>query len=299
MKFYDCFIFNNELDLLEIRLKYYWDLIDVFVIVESDTTFSGKEKPFFFEENKERFKWAESKIKHLKNYVDRDKLDFDSDTSNNSLDHKTFRWNLETDQRNALELGYQDAAEEDFIIISDVDEFPKRSILEDIALSNETFHIFGSAEPAMFDLHIHYYYLNAQGPFNATIRGTSVAKKRTLSRGFPPQTQRYHTPQEIRDYRWVTDRVYSRGGWHFSYLGGVDAIIDKISSFSHTEFDTEKFKNRERIRDLLTAEPQGQMKDLFDREMNFSPVNFFTSNDYDDKLKEIIKGYPHLLYSYD
>ena len=33
------------------------------------------------------------------------------------------------------------------------------------------------------------------------------------------------------------------GGWHFSYLGGVEAIITKLSSFAHAEFDTEKVKD--------------------------------------------------------
>ena len=74
MKFYDCFLFNNELDLLEIRLKYLWDVVDTFVIVEADTTFAGEEKPLHFKENKERFKWAESKIKHVVKKVDRDKI---------------------------------------------------------------------------------------------------------------------------------------------------------------------------------------------------------------------------------
>ena len=42
MKIYDCFIFNDELDLLELRLKFLEDTVDYFVLVESERTLSGK-----------------------------------------------------------------------------------------------------------------------------------------------------------------------------------------------------------------------------------------------------------------
>ncbi|MFB6187294.1 MAG: glycosyl transferase GT17 family protein, partial [Halobacteriaceae archaeon] len=38
---YDCFIFYNELDLLEIRLNELDDVIDEFVLVEGEKTFQG------------------------------------------------------------------------------------------------------------------------------------------------------------------------------------------------------------------------------------------------------------------
>jgi beta-1,4-mannosyl-glycoprotein beta-1,4-N-acetylglucosaminyltransferase len=44
---YDCFMFCDELDLLEIRLHELADLVDKFVVVEGDLTLSGKPKPVF------------------------------------------------------------------------------------------------------------------------------------------------------------------------------------------------------------------------------------------------------------
>ena len=44
IKIIDCFIFYNELDLLEYRLNILNDVVDYFVIVESTHTFVGKEK---------------------------------------------------------------------------------------------------------------------------------------------------------------------------------------------------------------------------------------------------------------
>ena len=40
----DCFTFFNELDLLEIRLKYLYDSVDYFIIVEADKTHNGEDK---------------------------------------------------------------------------------------------------------------------------------------------------------------------------------------------------------------------------------------------------------------
>jgi len=58
----DAFLFSIELDLLEIRLHELYNVVDKFVILESDYTFTGKQKELIFQQNKERFKFAEDKI---------------------------------------------------------------------------------------------------------------------------------------------------------------------------------------------------------------------------------------------
>lgn len=67
MKIYDAFLFFNELDLLEVRLEMLYDHVDYFIISECDTTFSGISKPFYFEDNKERYSKYLDKIIHIKN----------------------------------------------------------------------------------------------------------------------------------------------------------------------------------------------------------------------------------------
>lgn len=57
------FPFLNELDLLEYRLRTMSPMVDLFVLMESPVTFSGKPKPLYFSENKERF--AQWSIHHL------------------------------------------------------------------------------------------------------------------------------------------------------------------------------------------------------------------------------------------
>ena len=63
---YDCFIFNNEIELLDLRLNILSPFVDKFIITDGDTTFSGNPKESVYLKNKERFsKWEEKIIHNL------------------------------------------------------------------------------------------------------------------------------------------------------------------------------------------------------------------------------------------
>ena len=51
----DAFVFFDELDLLESRLAYLYDFVDLFLIVESNKTFTGKSKDYYYEKNRKVF----------------------------------------------------------------------------------------------------------------------------------------------------------------------------------------------------------------------------------------------------
>ena len=104
---WDAFIFFNELDLLELRLKELEEVVDRFVLVEAPVTFSGQLKPLHFKENKDRFsRWP---IEHV---IVNDMPDGDDP------------WKRERWQRNAIRRGLYGAARNDGIMISDLDEIP-------------------------------------------------------------------------------------------------------------------------------------------------------------------------------
>lgn len=65
VKVYDAIIFSVELDLLEVRIRELWDVVDVFVILESNATFTGKPKPLTFNEHKQDFEFAKTKVRHV------------------------------------------------------------------------------------------------------------------------------------------------------------------------------------------------------------------------------------------
>ena len=93
MQIFDCFMFHNEFDLLELRLKELYDYVDCFVIVGSDLSFTCREKPYHFEINKKRYDPWIDKIKHVKF---------------KSFGH-AIPWNNEHDQRNAIMNALTDA----------------------------------------------------------------------------------------------------------------------------------------------------------------------------------------------
>ena len=58
-KVFDCFTFYNELDTLHVRFEELNDFVDYFILCESHLTHRGKEKPLYFEENKDSFEEEE------------------------------------------------------------------------------------------------------------------------------------------------------------------------------------------------------------------------------------------------
>jgi beta-1,4-mannosyl-glycoprotein beta-1,4-N-acetylglucosaminyltransferase len=102
----DCFLFFNELDLLEIRLNSLAPYISKFVLVECPVTHRGNPKRLFFDENKERFK--DFDITHL---------------VAPPIRHRN-PWVIEHYQRGYLINGIPDGDGEEIILLSDLDEIP-------------------------------------------------------------------------------------------------------------------------------------------------------------------------------
>jgi beta-1,4-mannosyl-glycoprotein beta-1,4-N-acetylglucosaminyltransferase len=116
MRLYDTFPFDGELDLLEHRLIETYDLIDKFVIVEAEETYSGLPKKLTFAENQSRFEWAAPKIRHIQ-------LDSLGRSRRSARERAAI-------QRNAIRLALHDAQPDDAILLFDVDEIASRVLLE-------------------------------------------------------------------------------------------------------------------------------------------------------------------------
>ena len=269
MKVFDCFTFFNELDLLEFRLKLLYEQVDHLVLAEANLTHSGQPKSFYFEENKARFERWENKITYLPVNQTADGLVFNKNETSYNPDSAS--WKLENEQRNAL-AGYNaNINNDDLVLLSDLDEMPDPVILKKLKPGKD---------PVVLSQLFHYYFLNCQNVgnerwWNGTIVSTGKQFKATM-------------PQELRDKRNELP-VIKKAGWHFSYLGGMDKIMEKIRSFAHTEFNKEEFLNDENI---LKEMEEG--KDIFKRPG--VRYKFVSTYYYTGYLRKIMLQYPAFLH---
>ncbi len=65
----------------------------------------------------------------------------------------------------------------------------------------------------------------------------------------------------------------SDGGWHFTWMAGVDKIIKKLESFAHQEFNKPEYKDPKKIRELINSG-----KDVL------FPQNIYEIQELNDKL---------------
>ncbi|HEU0137439.1 MAG TPA: hypothetical protein VFQ50_09115, partial [Flavobacterium sp.] len=65
--------------------------------------------------------------------------------------------------------------------------------------------------------------------------------------------------------------IIPNAGWHFSYIGGVQKIVEKLEAFAHTEYNTDHYKDINFIQNTIE-----NGKDVFGREMEFEII----PNDY-------------------
>ena len=115
---YDVFLLFNEIDLLDIRLNILENVVDKFIIIESNKTFSGKNKDLYYYKNRARFEKWWDKIEY--------KIVDNMPIGNTSEDN----WAREFHQRNIGCESIYHCNDDDIIIVSDVDEVPNPNVLK-------------------------------------------------------------------------------------------------------------------------------------------------------------------------
>jgi beta-1,4-mannosyl-glycoprotein beta-1,4-N-acetylglucosaminyltransferase len=243
-------MFFDEEMLLELRLNTLDKFVDKFVIVESAYTHSGKEKKLIFDINKY------PKFKEKINYIIVRDLphgieQIGKDDSNLEITNKEIMNALrrENFQRNTIKQGLINANDNDWIIISDLDEIPD--------LSNINFNSINK-KIIFFKQKVFYYKLNLE---LKTLRwiGSKACKKKYLK-----------SPQWLRNVKdkiypkWRLDIIFSEkrynsvfflenGGWHFSFVKKPEDIEKKLKSYlHHREYDLDPL-GIENIKNLIKS----------------------------------------------
>lgn len=293
MKVYDCFTFFNEFELLELRLNSLWDMVDYFVIVEANKTHANVPKPFNFLERQKDFKQYFKKIRYVMD---------DSVVPYKGVGD----WSIENNQRNNILQGLSDAEPDDLIFISDVDEIPNPITIQTLLDSQfdksknvELIILYYPEEYSPRTLipctcqmrtisfldyspivcwqnyHIYFFdWINRQISWEGTVIGKFKHMK---------------SPQAFRNARRFLPRL-PNGGWHFSYMGGVDKVVAKMKSAVECVELVDKDKkyiDKNFIKDAMTTGmyfPSGE---------NFSRCSIDEINL--PMLKDFLKKYPYFV----
>ncbi len=265
MKIYDCFTFFNELDLLEIRLEELYDCVDYFVIVEANKTFSGEEKEFILEKNLNRFKKWRKKIIYVK-IEDMPKINKFSlilqklmyklhpyspiPLEGLAIHLHLGKWKTQNFQRNQIIKGLQNAKDEDIVIISDLDEIPRKNKIPEIEKS-----LSKGYNRVILNTRFYCYYLN--GFIEKEWNRIKACKFSALKYYFQSK------PQEVRggwrDSNFLQKFIKNNektclikdAGWHFSYLGDTKKLLKKISALSGMEKGLKEYGNQLKLKKLI------------------------------------------------
>jgi len=281
---YDCFAFFNELDLLEIRLNELDGVVDKFVIVEATRTFQKKPKPLYFQENRERFAAFEHKIIYV--LVDRYPNFFSKFRIPNAWDYDNY-------QKEQILQGLKECKPDDIIIVSDLDEIPDPQKITDFK---------DKPGVKVFQQYVSYYFLNYVCTHHYDYGGKAISQKNENGFGFWRGSvmldyKDIRTIKKTRSLRDIEDKntiVIREGGWHFSYMGGIQKIIQKIESWAHKEYNIDRYKDPAHIEEVIR---KGEY--LFDDEMKFELVNIMKSElpfplyikDNQEKYASLIKEF--------
>ena len=254
MAIYDCFQYFNEDHMVDLRLNILDRYVDYFVISESTKTHQGKSKKINFDIKK--FSKFKKKIKFIV-------ADYENEIKFNN--HTGGESPVEQHQRNSLVKGIKDASPEDFIILSDSDEIPDLTKLNEIK-KNKKFVAFSQK--------LFMYKLNLQNLNELNWIGSRITKKKHIK-----------TMQDLRNLKfknypfWRLDKLDQQiidAGWHFSYLHTPEKILNKIKSFSHGEYNTTNLSEKSIEEKILNNE------DLFGRGLNFKRIEI--DNSYPDYI---------------
>ena len=249
MKIVDCFMYFDEDLVLDIRLNTLNDIVDKFVIAEATRNHAGKNKKLNFNIN--NFLKFKNKIEYL--VIDDLPTKVESSKKNWHENHIRDQY-----QRNALAKGYKDDEPEDWIMISDIDEIPDPEKIKKLDIKKKY---------ACFLQKNFQSKINLLNTTDGLWPGTKICQKKDLKS--PQWLRNIKTKRRLfwNIFRDKQPQLIENAGWHFSFLKSPSEIKQKIISYSHQEFNKDKFINERSIEKKIQ-----KGEDLFERNIKYKPI---------------------------
>ncbi|KZV17807.1 hypothetical protein F511_01616 [Dorcoceras hygrometricum] len=199
---YDAVLFSNEVDILKIRWEELYPYVTEFVLLESNSTFTGLPKPYVFSSVRDQFKFLEPRL-------------------NYGLVPGRFKkgenpFVEEAYQRLALDYLLKQAGiqDDDLLIMSDVDEIPSRHTINLLRWCDGT--------PSILHLRLKNYlysfeFLVDNNSWRASVHIYQSGK-----------TKYAHYRQ--------SDEILADAGWHCSFcFRHIHEFIFKMKAYSHVD----------------------------------------------------------------
>jgi beta-1,4-mannosyl-glycoprotein beta-1,4-N-acetylglucosaminyltransferase len=228
---YEIFMFNDELDLLEIKLAELYDFVDKFILIEATHTHSNIPKPLWYTLNEERFARYKDKIINMVcnfNQTDLYKSQYEKYKCRKEINDIWFREHFQRDF--AVISNQVQFADDDIIIVSDVDELVNKHTLkrhiDEVGINGIT----------RLEMQHYIYNFNLRIVFPTIWRHTYVAKYEHLKPfdgmlSYIRHSYKFTNPEYF-------EILVNNMGWHFSYLMTPECIVNnKFKSFAHADDD--------------------------------------------------------------
>jgi beta-1,4-mannosyl-glycoprotein beta-1,4-N-acetylglucosaminyltransferase len=209
----DSFMFNDEFDVLEMRLMELYDVVDDFVLVEADVDHQDHPKPYRFSD------YLGQGGQRFDAYLD--KITIVKATDLPTAEEFPDAWSREHAQREWIGQGLIaiGVEQDDILMQSDVDEIPRAIVVRSLDPGGELIVIGQRCHFFAVD----WFYDEV---WKGTVAGTVGAV--VMAGHLMPFTR-------MRDARMTARCPVLDGGWHLSWLGGPDRVAAKVHSFCHPE----------------------------------------------------------------
>ncbi|KAL2528937.1 beta-1 [Forsythia ovata] len=235
---FDAVLFSNEVDMLTIRWKELYPYITRFVLLESNSTFSGLLKPYYFDMNWEEFKFVEPRLTYAR-----------------------IGGRFRRGENPFVEEGYQRVAldqllkiagieDDDLLIMSDVDEIPSSHTINLLRWCDDI--------PPILHLQLKNYLYSFEFKFDDQSWRASV--------------HRYQSGMTKYAHYRQTDYILSDAGWHCSFcFRYISDFIFKMKAYSHNDrVRFSHYLSRNRIQDLICK--GADLYDMLPEEYTFKDI---------------------------
>jgi hypothetical protein len=214
----DCIIYNGE-PIIELRLEYLYNVVDIFIIIEGGYTFNNIKKEYYFEKYTTIFNKYKSKIIFIKipNFPNEYNSEYLEYKDMYDIDKQTFFFN-ECYQRNYIKIFLTENIKCEYIcMICDCDEIPSIDIITPI---KNNYLLFNKPIYLCMDFFYYNFKWKTDNKWTRSFCINNIGIKNcNLS---------YIRNMIDNDYFMINN-----AGWHLSYFMNLNNIIKKINLYSH------------------------------------------------------------------